>query len=372
MKKESSGGVKNMLVGKDLDKRIRSVLLDGDVIRVRELLETYGDVVERKLDRYDWKAIHFAALSGHADVVMLLIQNGADVNAVNKDKWTSLHLAAWKSHVEVAKLLIQNGADVNAVNKDNRMSLHFAAENGHVDTVKLLIQNGADVNTLGCIYKSALRTAAIHGYVKIAKLLIQGGADVHESGKNNVTILHVASSWGHADFVKLLIQNGADVNAVEISRNRTSLHFAVREGHFNVAKMLIQNGADVNALSKHNESVLFFDASRWFRKSVVPTLALVCLGAKIDLKALKRDKTGLLCKIKDRIEKLRNGDYHITNLYSNEERKFMWNLAFLFAWKTKFVAFKVYYKIRSFITFNGIFMAFGFDLGKKNIWRTEV
>ena len=34
-------------------------------------------------------------------------------------------------------------------------------------------------------------------------------------------------------------------------------------------------------------------------------------------------------------------------------------------------AFKVYYVIRSFITFNGIFMAHGYDLGSDNIWRNE-
>ena len=60
-------------------------------------------------------ALHVAAKNGHVDVAKVLIQNGADVNAVEKDKWTALHLAARNGHVDVAKVLIQNGADVNAV-----------------------------------------------------------------------------------------------------------------------------------------------------------------------------------------------------------------------------------------------------------------
>ena len=41
-----------------------------------------------------------------------------------KDKWTALHYAAQKGHVDVAKVLIQNGADVNAVEEDNWTALH--------------------------------------------------------------------------------------------------------------------------------------------------------------------------------------------------------------------------------------------------------
>ena len=49
----------------------------------------------------------------------MLIQNGADVNAVDKDKWTALHYAAQNGHVDVVKVLLQNGANVNAVDEQN-------------------------------------------------------------------------------------------------------------------------------------------------------------------------------------------------------------------------------------------------------------
>ena len=80
----------------------------------------------------------------------MLIQNGADVNAVKKYKWTALHFRSSDGHVDVAKVLIQNGADVNAVDKD-KITWHFTAQldmKGHVDVAKVLIQNGADVNAV--------------------------------------------------------------------------------------------------------------------------------------------------------------------------------------------------------------------------------
>jgi len=115
------------------------------------------------------------------------------------------------------------------------------------------------------------------------------------------------------------------------------------------------------------QSVLFYASCR--SESVPLILELFCFGAKIDKKALENDRTGLLVHVEERLEKLRNNEYRITNLRSNEENKFMWNLAFCLTLRIKVPVFKVFYKIHSFITFHGIFMASGFDLGKKSIWN---
>jgi hypothetical protein len=148
---------------------------------------------------------------------------------------------------------------------------------------------------------------------------------------------------------------------------RKALHYVAQFGRVNVAKLLIQYGANVNAVDKLNESVL--DYASCYSESVPLTLELLCLGAKIDKNALKDDCTGLLVPIEGRLEKLRNGKRFITNLCSNEANKFMWNVAFCLTLKAKVPAFRVYYKVRSFITYHGIFMAPGYDLGNESIWR---
>ena len=148
---------------------------------------------------------------------------------------------------------------------------------------------------------------------------------------------------------------------------RKALHAAAWYGYVDVVKLLIEYGAEVNAVENKGSSVLF-NASH-YSKSVPLTLELLCLGAKIDRKALQWDRTGLLVPIEERLEKLRNGERCITNLCSNEENKFKWNLAFCLTLKAKVPAFRVYYKVRSFITYHGIFMASGYDLGNESIWR---
>ena len=61
----------------------------------------------------------------------MLIQNSADVKAIDFENQAALQFAASRGHVDVAKVLIQNGADVNAVDEYEISSIHSAASSGH-------------------------------------------------------------------------------------------------------------------------------------------------------------------------------------------------------------------------------------------------
>jgi hypothetical protein len=174
---------------------------------------------------------------------------------------------------------------------------------------------------------------------------------------------------GNVSGLRDLLETYDDVTERDIGGDGgwKALHYAAWYGHVDVAKLLIQYGANVNAVDNSNESVLCYASN--LCESVPLTLELLFYGAKIDKKALKWDNTGLLVPIEERLEKLRNGERRITNLCSNEEDKFMWNLAFCLILKYKGAAFKAYYSIRSFITYHGIFMASGYGLGNESIWR---
>ncbi len=113
-------------------------------------------------------------------------------------------------------------------------------------------------------------------------------------------------------------------------------------------------------------SVLGLAAYNGFKVTV---LDLLCLGAHIDALAVSEDKTEgkILGKIEERIKLLCDGK-RITALYSKEEGIFMWNLAFISVSKYQAAGRRVFSVIRSFITFNGIFMAPGFDLGEGSLW----
>ncbi|KAI5783318.1 hypothetical protein FPQ18DRAFT_111991 [Pyronema domesticum] len=76
---------------------------------------------------------------GDLDITRLLIDNGADVSATDKDGQTPLHLASIYGYEGVAKLLIDKGADVSATSEDGQTPLHLAPNEG---VAKLLIDKG--------------------------------------------------------------------------------------------------------------------------------------------------------------------------------------------------------------------------------------
>jgi ankyrin repeat protein len=65
-----------------------------------------------------------------ADIVKLLIDNGADVAAQDETHLTPLHHAAFYGNAEAVRLLIQHGADVAVKDRSNMTPLHSASSNG--------------------------------------------------------------------------------------------------------------------------------------------------------------------------------------------------------------------------------------------------
>ena len=126
----------------------------------------------------------------------------------------------------------------------------------------------------------------------------------------------------------------------------------------------------MNAVNKYEESALYFAA---LDRRVPCTLQLLCMGAEIDEGAIKQDRVKFLEPIENRLKLLRDGNRITlgTSLMSEEERLFMWNLACVLAMKHPEIAFGTYQRIRSFVTFHGIFMGPGYDLGEGSIWRRK-
>jgi ankyrin repeat protein len=248
----------------------------GDHSAVEALLRDGADVNAREPEDHTY-ALHWAAASGHLDVVRLLVDAGADVHGDGDDH--ALGVIGWatcreRAQPETAEFLISRGARhhifsalalgledrVRAIiaedpaalnrrmsrNQDHRLPLHFAVDRGRADMVELLIELGADplgVDANGHFAATYARTPSVdlaamtvlHAYsqaellsaeraarpprgyeIDVLAALAVGEPAVAERFADAIGpgVLHLMAKRGDVDAVSWLLDRGADPNGL--------------------------------------------------------------------------------------------------------------------------------------------------------------
>jgi ankyrin len=81
--------------------------------------------------------LHVAAKWGKANMVVLLLDKGANLESKTRDGLTPLHCAARSGHENVVDVMIQRGAPISAKTKNGLAPLHMASQGDHVDAARL-------------------------------------------------------------------------------------------------------------------------------------------------------------------------------------------------------------------------------------------
>ena len=118
----------------------------GRTDEVRQLLAGKVDV-EEKGGASECTALHAAASHDHEEVIILLLEHGADASASDNKGDAPMHAAASRAffgHTAVLLRLSEHGADPSVKNNEGFTPLHSAVLRGHEETVLLLLEHGAD------------------------------------------------------------------------------------------------------------------------------------------------------------------------------------------------------------------------------------
>jgi ankyrin repeat protein len=238
----------------------------------------------------------FAAREDDLDSARILIQAGADVNAVGADGKDALGLALFNGSYDVASLLIDSRANVNHADAQRFAPLFWAVDRRNMETapnfpwmvtidplpvIKKLLDAGADPNALinstprarmregspRIVFATALMRAAFAGDLELVKLLLAHGADPHIPSSDRETTLSAACGLAfingyhrqrppaeRLEVVKLMVSLGEDINHAD-SYGITPLMAAANLGDINIVRYLIEKGADLSAhdLGKKND-----------------------------------------------------------------------------------------------------------------------
>ncbi len=152
-------------------------ILENDVAKVKVLLE--NGVSANVSDLEEKTALMHAESE---EIIMLLMQNEADIRARDRHGRTALmHAALMGRRSGVTRMLITCGATVNAKDSNGMTALMHAADQGHAKIVRILLQNGANVNVISDGALSALVRAAHNGHLDVVRMLLENGADVNHA-----------------------------------------------------------------------------------------------------------------------------------------------------------------------------------------------
>ena len=156
----------------NIDEELIEAVASDDIKEVKRLIKK-GANVNARHEIFEMSVLHFAMKSGSESeaIVHLLIENGADLNALDGSGRTVLYSALLVHQNGLAEVLIKSGADIDIAPKKGGPPLHFAVENGNINLVKLMIKNGANVNVRDKNGETALDLAAKKKRNDIVELL---------------------------------------------------------------------------------------------------------------------------------------------------------------------------------------------------------
>jgi ankyrin repeat protein len=212
----------------------------GNLEIVEILLELRAGVDARDSD--EATPLLNAAMSGHEEIVDKLLTAQAKVDAHDDEKRTPLYVAvANASSLPILKMLLKAGAgsSVNDATDEGRTPLHAAVETSEVEMTKLLIENKADPKKKYNNGQTPLHVAATKQCVEIINILMDSKVDIEVEDCNGNTPLHLAAQYGNQDVVKILLKANARVKTQNVN-GELAFHLASQSGSLTTVQLMLE------------------------------------------------------------------------------------------------------------------------------------
>ncbi|XP_058803919.1 ankyrin-1-like [Phymastichus coffea] len=218
------------------------------------------------IHEYRWSGktyLHLAVEAQFTDVVVLLIERGADVNAKTNENESVIQLAFQANNEKIIHLLLQCDIDLSAQDFFGNTPLHYAVNFLNISIIQKVLNKGANVNIRNkdgmtpldfmiTKYDFSLARKTIEWMNKMSPGITFNCAEIcQEELYVNDTIKNKL-----IDAVKILLENGSKINSCCTNSKLTPLHHAVKSGNREMVVFFVQNNANINAIGARDETPL--------------------------------------------------------------------------------------------------------------------
>ncbi|KAI1419256.1 ankyrin repeat-containing domain protein [Xylaria sp. FL1777] len=246
-------GVPNGETAIDRDKRLIDAVGKGNAQEVQKALDGGADI-DATDELYEETALHLAARLGHAEVVDILVHNGASLKICDNDGWTPLISACSGDSTRIVQLLLAQLPD-NSVEKTDYVNfsdtagptaLTIACQSSTADLVLLLLEAKADVNTKNDDGDTPLVLAVRRGDATILGNILRYKPNINQICASGATALHEAilieNDEDRERILGLLLDQSDIRLSIQDSWMQTPLHLAIEKGRLDVIKKLLALG----------------------------------------------------------------------------------------------------------------------------------
>ncbi|XP_060067945.1 protein TANC2-like [Ylistrum balloti] len=234
-----------------------------------------------------------AAREGFPDMVGLLLEFHASVDAVSETGMSALCYAAAAGHIDIMRMLCLRNARLSHVDNNGQCPAVHAAMHGHLEALEYLLQcdwssydgqltkieamqqalvaasalghrticdyllhpsmhnyEGFGINSVDTLLGETPLTAACgHGQLDLAQNFLERGAAPLLPNNKSFSPLLCSVDAGHWDIVEILISAGATLDHTD-KYGRTPLMIAAYKGHIGVLEMLLNKGCSIHQVDK--------------------------------------------------------------------------------------------------------------------------
>jgi ankyrin repeat protein len=228
---------------------LMNTCFSGSLDIARVLIDAGADVNLKSTDGYT--PLFLAVQEKHKPVIEYLLSKGARVDEKNgPDGVTALMNACFDESLDMLMMLVDAGADVNLKSNEGYTPLYNAVQAKETYNIEYLLSKGARIDEkCGPHGLTALFKACTDGALYVAKNLVDAGADVNLKTTQGFTPLFVAVQEKHKPVVEYLLSKGANIDEKNGDGEFTALYKACFDGSFDIVSVLVDAGADASLKS---------------------------------------------------------------------------------------------------------------------------